>query len=86
MIYICIILGVLLLAAIGYIVYLLKPPSKQGLYEEEFQRAAHEIEERLRKEREEQINFQSEQIRQEIHLDVNKVLYIQNNSFFVCHF
>lgn len=67
MIYICIILGVLLLAAISYIVYLLKPPSKQGLYEEEFQRAAHEIEERLRKEREEQINFQSEQIRQEIH-------------------
>lgn len=67
MIYICIILGVLLLAAIGYIVYLLKPPSKQELYEEEFQRAAHEIEERLRKEREEQINFQSEQIRQEIH-------------------
>lgn len=66
MIYICIILGVLLLAAIGYIVYLLKPPGKQGLYEEEFQRAAHEIEERLRKEREEQINFQSEQIRQEI--------------------
>lgn len=67
MIYICIILGILLLAAIGYIVYLLKPPSKQELYEEEFQRAAHEIEERLRKEREEQINFQSEQIRQEIH-------------------
>lgn len=67
MIYICIILGVLLLAAIGYIVYLLKPPSKQELYKEEFQRAAHEIEERLRKEREEQINFQSEQIRQEIH-------------------
>ena len=67
MIYICIILGILLLAAISYIVYLLKPPSKQNLYEEEFQRAAHEIEERLRKEREEQINFQSEQIRQEIH-------------------
>lgn len=65
--YICIILGVLLLAAIIYIVYLLKPPSKQRLYEEEFQRAAHEIEERLRKEREEQINSQSEQIRQEIH-------------------
>ena len=67
MMYICIILGVLLLAAIIYIVYLLKPPSKQRLYEEEFQRAAHEIEERLRKEREEQINSQSEQIRQEIH-------------------
>ena len=67
MIYICVILGVLLLAAVGYIVYLLKPPSKQRLYEEEFQRAAHEIEERLRKEREEQINSQSEQIRQEIH-------------------
>lgn len=67
MIYICIVLGILLLAAIGYIAYLLKPPSKQGLYEEEFQRAAHEIEERLRKEREEQINLQSEQIRQEIH-------------------
>ena len=67
MIYICIILGVLLLAAIGYIVYLLKPPSKRRLYEEEFQRAAHEIEERFRKEREEQVNFQSEQIRQEIH-------------------
>ena len=67
MIFICIILGILLLAAISYIVYLLKPPSKQGLYEEEFQRAAHEIEERLRKEREEQINSQSEQIRQEIH-------------------
>lgn len=67
MIYICIILGILLLAAMGYIVYLLKPPSKQGLYKEEFQRAAHEIEERLRKEREEQVNFQSEQIRQEIH-------------------
>ena len=67
MIYICIILGVLLLAAVGYIIYLLKPPSKQRLYEEEFQRAAHEIEERLRKEREEQINSQSEQIRQEIH-------------------
>ncbi len=66
MMYICIILGVLLLAAIIYIVYLLKPPSKQRLYEEEFQRAAHEIEERLRKEREEQINSQSEQIRQEI--------------------
>lgn len=65
--YICIILGVLLLAAIIYIVYLLKPPSKQRLYEEEFQRAAHEIEERFRKEREEQINSQSEQIRQEIH-------------------
>lgn len=65
--HICIILGVLLLAAIIYIVYLLKPPSKQRLYEEEFQRAAHEIEERLRKEREEQINSQSEQIRQEIH-------------------
>ena len=65
--YICIILGVLLLAAIIYIVYLLKPPSKQRLYEEEFQRAAHEIEERLRKERKEQINSQSEQIRQEIH-------------------
>lgn len=67
MIYICIILGVLLLAAISYIAYLLKPPSKKRLYEEEFQRAAHEIEERLRKEREEQVNFQSEQIRQEIH-------------------
>ena len=67
MIYVCIILGVLLLAAVGYIIYLLKPPSKQRLYEEEFQRAAHEIEERLRKEREEQINSQSEQIRQEIH-------------------
>lgn len=67
MIFICIILGILLLAAISYIVYLLKPPSKQRLYEEEFQRAAHEIEERLRKEREEQINSQSEQIRQEIH-------------------
>lgn len=67
MMYICIILGVLLFAAIIYIVYLLKPPSKQRLYEEEFQRAAHEIEERLRKEREEQINSQSEQIRQEIH-------------------
>ena len=67
MIYICIILGVLLLAAVGYIVYLLKPPSKQRLYEEEFQMAAHEIEERLRKEREKQINSQSEQIRQEIH-------------------
>lgn len=67
MIYICIILGVLLLAAVGDITYLLKPPSKQRLYEEEFQRAAHEIEERLRKEREEQVNFQSEQIRQEIH-------------------
>ena len=67
MIYICIILGVLLLAAVGDIIYLLKPPSKQRLYEEEFQRAAHEIEERLRKEREEQVNFQSEQIRQEIH-------------------
>lgn len=65
--YICIILGVLLLAAIIYIVYLLKPPSKQSLYGEEFQRAAHEIEERLRKEREEQIDSQSEQIRQEIH-------------------
>lgn len=67
MIFICIVLGILLLAAISYIVYLLKPPSKQRLYEEEFQRAAHEIEERLRKEREEQVNFQSEQIRQEIH-------------------
>ena len=67
MMYICIILGVLLLAAIIYIVYLLKPPSKQSLYGEEFQRAAHEIEERLRKEREEQIDSQSEQIRQEIH-------------------
>lgn len=67
MTYICIILGVLLLAAIGYIAYLLKPQSKQRLYEEEFQRAAREIEERLRKEREEQVNFQSEQIRQEIH-------------------
>ena len=67
MIYICIILGVLLLAAVGDIIYLLKPPSKQRLYEEEFQRAAHEIKERLRKEREEQVNFQSEQIRQEIH-------------------
>ena len=67
MIFICIILGILLLAAISYIVYLLKPPSKQRLYEEGFQRAVHEIEERLRKEREEQINFQSEQIRQEIH-------------------
>lgn len=67
MIYICIILGVLLLAAVGDITYLLKPPSKQRLYEEEFQRAAHEIEERLRKEREEQVNFQSERIRQEIH-------------------
>lgn len=67
MIFICIVLGILLLAAISYIVYLLKPPSKQRLYEEEFQRAAHEIEERLRKEREEQINSQSEQIRQEIH-------------------
>ena len=67
MIYICIILGVLLLAAVGDIIYLLKLPSKQRLYEEEFQRAAHEIEERLRKEREEQVNFQSEQIRQEIH-------------------
>ena len=67
MLYICIILGVLLLAAVGYIIYLFKPPSKQSLYEEEFQRAAHEIEERLRKEREEQINSQSEQIRQEIH-------------------
>ena len=67
MIFICIVLGILLLAAIIYIVYLLKPPSKQRLYEEEFQRAAHEIEERLRKEREEQVNFQSEQIHQEIH-------------------
>ena len=67
MIFICIVLGILLFAAIIYIVYLLKPPSKQKLYEEEFQRAAHEIEERLRKEREEQINSQSEQIRQEIH-------------------
>ena len=67
MIYICIILGVLLLAAVGDIICLLKPPSKQRLYGEEFQRAAHEIEERLRKEREEQVNFQSEQIRQEIH-------------------
>ena len=67
MIFICIVLGILLFAAIIYIVYLLKPPSKQRLYEEEFQRAAHEIEERLRKEREEQINSQSEQIRQEIH-------------------
>lgn len=67
MIFICIVLGILLFAAIIYIVYLLKPPSKQRLYEEEFQRAAHEIEERLRKEREEQINSQSEQIRQKIH-------------------
>ena len=67
MIFICIVLGILLLAAIIYIVYLLKPPSKQSLYGEEFQRAAHEIEERLRKEREEQIDSQSEQIRQEIH-------------------
>ena len=67
MIFICIVLGILLFAAIIYVVYLLKPPSKQRLYEEEFQRAAHEIEERLRKEREEQINSQSEQIRQEIH-------------------
>ena len=67
MIYICIILGVLLLTAVGNTIYLLKPPSKQRLYEEEFQMAAHEIEERLRKEREEQVNFQSEQIRQEIH-------------------
>ena len=67
MIYICIILGVLLLAAVGDIICLLKPPSKKRLYEEEFQRAAHEIKERLRKEREEQVNFQSEQIRQEIH-------------------
>ena len=67
MIYICIILGVLLLAAVGDIIYLLKLPSKQRLYEEEFQSAAHEIEERLRKERKEQVNFQSEQIRQEIH-------------------
>ena len=67
MIFICIVLGILLFAAIIYIVYLLKPPSKQKLYEEEFQMAAHEIEERLRKEREEQINSQSEQIRQEIH-------------------
>ena len=67
MIYICIILGVLLLTAVGNTIYLLKSPSKQRLYEEEFQMAAHEIEERLRKEREEQVNFQSERIRQEIH-------------------
>lgn len=62
-----IIMGIIILGLSSFCVYLLLPPSKRHLYEEEFQRAAHEIEEKLRKEREEQINFQSEQIRQEIH-------------------
>lgn len=66
MIYICIILGVLLLAAVGDIIYLLKPPSKNYLHEEEFRRAANEIGEKLKKEREEQLHIQSEAIQKEI--------------------
>lgn len=66
MIYICIILGVLLLAAVGDIIYLLKPPSKNYLHEEEFRKAANEIGEKLKKEREEQLHIQSEAIQKEI--------------------
>jgi hypothetical protein len=66
MIFICIFLVILLSISIGYIIYLLLPPSKNFLYEEEFRRAANEIREKLKKEREEQVRFQSEQIQKEI--------------------
>ena len=66
MIFVCIFLVILLLISIGYIIYLLLPPSKNYLHEEEFRRAANEIGEKLKKEREEQLHIQSEAIQKEI--------------------
>ena len=66
MIFVCIFLVILLLISIGYIIYLLLPPSKNYLHEEEFRKAANEIGEKLKKEREEQLHIQSEAIQKEI--------------------
>lgn len=66
MIFVCIFLVILLLISIGCIIYLLLPPSKNYLHEEEFRRAANEIGEKLKKEREEQLHIQSEAIQKEI--------------------
>lgn len=59
-------MGIIILGLLGFCIYLLLPPSKNYLHEEEFRKAAHEIGEKLRKEREEQIRLQSEKIREEI--------------------
>lgn len=61
-----IIMGVIILGLLGFCIYLLLPPSKKYLHEEEFRKAAHEIGEKFRKEREEQVRLQSEKIREEI--------------------
>lgn len=61
-----IIMGVIILGLLGFCVYLLLPPSKNYLHKEEFRKVAYEIGEKLRKEREEQVQLQSEQIREEI--------------------
>lgn len=61
-----IIMGVIILGLLGFCVYLLLPPSKNYLHKEQFRKAAHEIGEKLRKEREEQVQLQSEKIQEEI--------------------
>lgn len=61
-----IIMGIIILGLLGFCIYLLLPPSKNYLHEEGFRKAAHEIGEKFRKEREEQVRFQSEKIREEI--------------------
>lgn len=61
-----IIMGVIILGLLGFCVYLLLPPSKNYLHKEQFRKAAHEIGEKLRKEREEQVQLQSEKVQEEI--------------------
>lgn len=61
-----IIIVLLCLIIIGMLIYFLSPPSKKYLYGEEFRKAAHGIEEKLRKEKEKQVQLQSKQIQEEI--------------------
>lgn len=61
-----IVMGIIILGLLFFCIYLLLPPSKSYLHEEQFRKAAHEIGEKLRKEREEQVQFQSEKIQEEI--------------------
>lgn len=61
-----IVMGAIILGLLCFCIYLLLPPSKSYLHEEQFRKAAHEIGEKLRKEREEQVQLQSEKVQEEI--------------------
>lgn len=61
-----IVMGIIILGLLFFCIYLLLPPSKSYLHEEQFRKAAHEIGEKLRKEREEQVQLQSEKVQEEI--------------------